>query len=330
MTDLGHGVFNILHTKGAKQREFHVHLSQVSIFLIIGRRAAPYPHYRYPAMNAPAPSPREQMEAFWMPFTANRQFKANPRMLAKAEGMHYWTPEGRQILDAVAGPLVRQRRPRPRARSARRSRSRSPTMEYAPPFQMGHPTAFQLANEVASWLPKDMAHIFFTNSGSESVDTALKIALAYHRARGEGIPHALHRPRARLSRRGLRRHFRRRHGQQPQVVRLDAARASITCPTRTTWRRTPTRAAMPEHGANLADELERIVALHDASNDCGGDRRAGRGLHRRADPAQGLPAAAARDLHQARHPADLRRSHHGLRPPGRAVRHGVLRRARPT
>ncbi|MGL6224422.1 MAG: aminotransferase class III-fold pyridoxal phosphate-dependent enzyme, partial [Steroidobacteraceae bacterium] len=109
-------------------------------------------------MNAPAPSPREQMEAFWMPFTANRQFKANPRMLAKAEGMHYWTPEGRQILDAVAGLWCVN------AGHGRREISEAvaqqiATMEYAPPFQMGHPLAFQLANDVASWLPKDMAHI---------------------------------------------------------------------------------------------------------------------------------------------------------------------------
>ncbi|MEY2919044.1 MAG: hypothetical protein RL261_349, partial [Pseudomonadota bacterium] len=122
-------------------------------------------------MNAPAPLHRDEMEAFWMPFTANRQFKANPRMLAKAEGMHYWTPEGRQILDAVAGLWCVN------AGHGRREISEAvakqiATMEYAPPFQMGHPTAFQLANEVASWLPKDMGHVFFTNSGSESVDTA--------------------------------------------------------------------------------------------------------------------------------------------------------------
>jgi beta-alanine--pyruvate transaminase len=135
-------------------------------------------------MTAPAALHRDEMESFWMPFTANRQFKANPRMLAKAEGMHYWTPEGRQVLDAVAGLWCVNAGHGRREISEAVSRQIA-TMEYAPPFQMGHPAAFQLANEVASWLPKDMGHVFFTNSGSESVDTALKIALAYHRARGE-------------------------------------------------------------------------------------------------------------------------------------------------
>jgi beta-alanine--pyruvate transaminase len=214
-------------------------------------------------MTAPATLPRDQMEAFWMPFTANRQFKANPRLLARAEGMHYWTPDGRQILDAVAG-LWCVNAGHGRKEITEAVSRQIATMEYAPPFQMGHPAAFQLANEVAAWLPADLGHIFFTNSGSESVDTALKIALAYHRARGEG---------ARTRFIGRERGY---HGVGfggisvggmvnnrkwfgtglPGVDHLphthDLARNAYT-------------RGLPAHGANLADELERLVALHDAS-----------------------------------------------------------------
>jgi len=215
-------------------------------------------------MTANAPLQRDEMEAFWMPFTANRQFKANPRILAKAAGMHYWTPEGRQVLDAVAGLWCVN------AGHGRREISEAvskqiATMEYAPPFQMGHPTAFQLANAVASWLPKDMGHVFFTNSGSESVDTALKIALAYHRARGEGSrTRFIGRERGYhgvgfggISVGGMVNNRKWFGAMLPGVDHLphthDLAKNAYT-------------RGVPEHGANLADELERIVALHDASN----------------------------------------------------------------
>jgi beta-alanine--pyruvate transaminase len=215
-------------------------------------------------MTANAPLPRDEMEAFWMPFTANRQFKANPRMLAKAEGMHYWTPDGRQILDAVAGLWCVNAGHGRREISEAVSRQIA-TMEYAPPFQMGHPTAFQLANAVASWLPKDMGHVFFTNSGSESVDTALKIALAYHRARGEGSrTRFIGRERGYhgvgfggISVGGMVNNRKWFGSMLPGVDHLphthDLAKNAYT-------------RGIPEHGAHLADELERIVALHDASN----------------------------------------------------------------
>ena len=127
---------------------------------------------------------RSELEAHWMPFTANRQFKARPRILARASGMHYWTPEGRQILDGVAGLWCVN------AGHGRREISEAvahqlETMDYAPPFQMGHPLAFELANAVAKIAPAGLDHVFFTNSGSESVESALKIALAYHRVRGD-------------------------------------------------------------------------------------------------------------------------------------------------
>jgi len=215
-------------------------------------------------MTANAPLQRDEMEAFWMPFTANRQFKANPRMLAKAAGMHYWTPEGRQILDAVAG-LWCVNAGHGRKEISEAVSKQIATMEYAPPFQMGHPTAFQLANDVASWLPKDMGHVFFTNSGSESVDTALKIALAYHRARGEASrTRFIGRERGYhgvgfggISVGGMVNNRKWFGSMLPGVDHLphthDLAKNAYT-------------RGVPEHGANLADELERIVALHDASN----------------------------------------------------------------
>ena len=125
------------------------------------------------------------LDAFWMPFTANRQFKAAPRLLARAEGMHYWTDDGRQILDAVAGLwCVNAGHANPHV--VRAIQAQAAELDYAPPFQMGHPQAFVLADRLSRLAPEGLNRVFFTNSGSEAVETALKIALAYHRARGEG------------------------------------------------------------------------------------------------------------------------------------------------
>ena len=124
-------------------------------------------------------------DAFWMPFTANRQFRTAPRLLSRAEGMYYWTPEGRQVLDATAGLwCVNAGHCRPRIVEA--VRRQVGEMDFAPTFQMGHPIAFEFAERLAAIAPQGFSRVFFTNSGSESADTALKIALAYHRARGEG------------------------------------------------------------------------------------------------------------------------------------------------
>jgi len=214
-------------------------------------------------MSAQPTLDRSQLEAFWMPFTANRQFKANPRLLARASGMHYWTADGRQVLDGCAGLwCVNAGHSRKEITAA--VSEQIATMEYAPPFQMGHPAAFELANAVVQWLPAGLDHVFFANSGSEAVDSALKIALAYHRVRGEGT-------RTRLI--GRERGY---HGvgfggisvggmvnnrkffatQLPGVDHLphthDLAHNAYT-------------RGEPAWGAHLADELERLVALHDAS-----------------------------------------------------------------
>jgi beta-alanine--pyruvate transaminase len=125
------------------------------------------------------------LDALWMPFTANRAFKKSPRLLVGAEGMHYTTADGRRILDGTAGLwCVNAGHCRPRIVQA--IQAQAARMDYAPAFQMGHPASFQLAQRLADMLPGDVDRVFFANSGSEAVDTALKIALAYHQARGEG------------------------------------------------------------------------------------------------------------------------------------------------
>jgi beta-alanine--pyruvate transaminase len=120
-----------------------------------------------------------------MPFTANRQFKDAPRMLVGAKGMYYTTDKGQEVLDGVSGMwCVNAGHGRDTITEA--IRAQVGQMDYATAFQMGHPLAFELASRLTTMLPGDLNHVFFANSGSEAVDTALKIALAYHRARGEG------------------------------------------------------------------------------------------------------------------------------------------------
>ncbi|MGI4937963.1 MAG: aminotransferase class III-fold pyridoxal phosphate-dependent enzyme, partial [Janthinobacterium lividum] len=141
-------------------------------------------------MNAPEPhavTPATSLDlsAFWMPFTANRQYKQEPRLFVSAKGMYYKTDSGREILDATAGLwCVNAGHCRDEISDA--VARQIGTMDYAPSFQMGHPMAFEAAAKVAALMPAGVDRIFFTNSGSEAVDSALKIVLAYHRARGEG------------------------------------------------------------------------------------------------------------------------------------------------
>ena len=206
---------------------------------------------------------RAELEALWMPFTANRQFKAHPRLLAKSEGMYYWTPEGRQILDGVAG-LWCVNAGHGRREIAEAVSAQITTMEYAPPFQMGHPAAFELANQLVKISPTGLDHVFFTNSGSESVDTALKIALAYHRSRGESS-------RQRLIGREKGYHgvgfggisvggmVNNRKFFGAMLPGVDHLRHTLDIEHNAFSR------GVPQWGAHLADDLERLVALHDAS-----------------------------------------------------------------
>jgi beta-alanine--pyruvate transaminase len=129
-------------------------------------------------------TPSEALEAHWMPFTANRAFKRAPRLLVGAKDMHYTAADGRHILDGTAG-LWCVNAGHCREPIVAAIRERAAHLDYATAFQMGHPSSFELATVLAGMLPGDLDHAFFSNSGSEAVDTALKIALAYHQARGE-------------------------------------------------------------------------------------------------------------------------------------------------
>jgi beta-alanine--pyruvate transaminase len=213
-----------------------------------------------PASSAPSAN---NLEAFFMPFTANRQFKKNPRLLAKAKGMHYWTPEGRKIIDGTAGLwCVNAGHGREEIKAA--IAKQLDEMDYAPSFQMGHPKAFELAARHAALLPGDLNHAFYCNSGSEAVDSALKIALAYHRANGQGT-------RTRFI--GRERGY---HGVGFGGISVGgmvnnrkwfgALLPGVDHLPHTHLPQNAFSKGQPEHGAELADELERIVGLHDASN----------------------------------------------------------------
>ena len=214
--------------------------------------------------KAPATLTREQLEAYWMPFTANRQFKAAPRLLERAEGMHYWAHDGRRILDGVAG-LWCVNAGHGRREITEAVARQIGTMDYAPPFQMAHPAAFELANKVVELAPAGLDHVFFTNSGSESVDTALKIALAFHRVKGAGTrTRLIGRERGYhgvgfggISVGGMVNNRKFFGAMLPGVDHL---------PHTHSLRHNAFSRGLPAWGAELADELERLVALHDASN----------------------------------------------------------------
>lgn len=205
----------------------------------------------------------ESMNAFWMPFTANRDFKENPRLLVSAEGMYYRDVDGNQVLDGTAGLwCVPCGHAQPKIVAA--VREMVGQLDFAPTFQMGHPAAFDLAEKLMDYTNHRFGQVFYTNSGSEAVDTALKMALAYHKARGEGS-------RTRLI--GRERGY---HGVGfggMSVGGIGGNRKSFGpllggvdhLPHTHNLEKNAFTRGEPEHGMNLADELERIVALHDAS-----------------------------------------------------------------
>ncbi|CEJ85973.1 putative aminotransferase protein, class-III [Hyphomicrobium sp. GJ21] len=203
------------------------------------------------------------LAAFWMPFSANRQFKKAPRLFVEAKGVHYVTDDGRRVLDGTSGLwCVNAGHCRPKIVEA--IRKQAETLDFAGTFQMGHTRAFELADRLTAIAPKGFEHVFFTNSGSESVETALKMAIAYHRAKGNA---------AKVRLIGRERGY---HGVNfggtsvggiggnrkmfgTLVGGVDHLRHTHDL-SRNAYAR-----GEPEHGAELADELERLVALHDAS-----------------------------------------------------------------
>jgi beta-alanine--pyruvate transaminase len=203
------------------------------------------------------------LQSYWLPFTPNRAFKAAPRLFARAKDMHYYTPEGRAVLDGCAG-LWCTNAGHNRDPIVAAIQAQAAEMDFAPPFQFAHPKAFELASRVAALAPGDLNHVFFCNSGSEAVDTAQKIALAYHNVRGQGS-------RTRLI--GRERGYNgvgfggisvggivnNRKFFGTLLAGVDHLPATYNREQQAFTR------GEPEWGAHLADELERIVALHDAS-----------------------------------------------------------------
>jgi beta-alanine--pyruvate transaminase len=212
----------------------------------------------------PAPAlPTNDLESFWLPFTPNRAFKRSPRLIARAKDMHYYTADGRAVLDGTAG-LWCSNAGHNRDPIVAAIKRQAEELDYAPAFQFAHPKAFELASRIAALAPTGLDRVFFCNSGSEAVDTALKIALAYHNVRGEGA-------RTRLIGRERGYHgvgfggiavggiVNNRRFFGTLLAGVDHLPATYSREHQAFTR------GEPEWGAHLADELERIVALHGAS-----------------------------------------------------------------
>ncbi|MBR0682707.1 aspartate aminotransferase family protein [Roseomonas eburnea] len=211
-------------------------------------------------LSVPRPN---SLDAYWMPFSDNKYFKGDTaRMLARAEGMSYYTPEGKEILDGTAG-LWCCNAGHGRREIKEAIQKQAAILDYAPTFQLGHPIAFEAASRIAEMTPEGMDRVFFTNSGSESADTALKIALAYHRARGDsGRVRMIGRERGYhgvgfggMSVGGIGGNRKQFGALLPYVDHLP----STHLPEKNAFSR-----GLPVHGAELADTLENLVALHGA------------------------------------------------------------------
>src|SRR5246127_2491141 len=215
------------------------------------------------ARTRDVPSVPNDLQSYWIPFTPNRAFKKAPRLIARAKGMHYYTADGRAVLDGTAGMWCcnagHNRDPIVEA-----IRAQAAELDYAPAFQFAHPKAFELASRIAALAPGSLEHVFFCNSGSEAVDTALKIALAFHNVRGQG-------GRTRLI--GRERGY---HGvgfggiSVGGIVNNRKHFGSLLAgvdhlPATYSREHQAFTKGEPQWGAHFADELERLVALHDAA-----------------------------------------------------------------
>ena len=210
-----------------------------------------------------APTVPNDLEAFWVPFTPNRAFKKAPRLITRAKDMHYYTVDGKAVLDGSAGMWCCNAGHN-RAPIVEAIQQQAAELDYPPAFQFSHPKAFELASRIAALAPATLDHVFFCNSGSEAVDTALKIALAYHNIRGEG---------ARVRLIGRERGY---HGVGFGGISVGgivnnrkffgALLAGVDhLPATYSREHQAFSKGEPDWGAHLADELERIVTLHDAS-----------------------------------------------------------------
>ena len=274
-------------------------------------------------MRRPIPN---DLAAYWMPFTANRQFKKAPRLLA-ARRRHALldTDDGRQILDGIAGLwCVNAGHCRPKIVEA--IQAQVAELDFAPAFQMGHPKAFEFADAPGA----DRAR-----GARPRLLHQLRLRIGRHRAQDRarlpsrarrGLAHPPDRPRARLSRRQLRRHLGRRHRREPQDVRHAARRRRPHPPHARPGAATPSRAASRSTAPSSPTSSSASSTLHDPSTIAAVIVEPVAGSAGVLVPPKGYLEAPARDLRQARHPADLRRGHHRLRPPGHALRGGLLRR----
>ena len=207
--------------------------------------------------------PANTLEHHWMPFTANREFKANPRLMVRSEGMYYWDHNGNRIVDGCSG-LFCCAAGHGRQEIADAVAAQMMEMDYTPHFQLGHPSSFELARRISALTPEDINHVFFVNSGSEAVDTALKISMAYHRARNEGHRrHFVSRERAYhgvniggTSLSGLMKNREIFGTVMPGILHL-----------RHTWQAESLfTKGQPENGVELAEDLQRFVEMVGGSN----------------------------------------------------------------
>ncbi len=252
------------------------------------------------------------LQSLWLPFTPNRQFKSHPRIVVSAKGMHYRSHDGREILDSSAGLwCANLGHCHPKVVEA--VQKGVATLDFAPTFQFGHSKVFELASRVAAEMPDDLNRVFFCNSGSEAVDSALKIALAYHLSRGEG-------QRTRLIGRERAYHGvgfggisvggmvanRRTYG--PMLPGVDHIRHTLDLEHNAFTR------GQPEWGAHLADDLERLCLLHDPSTIAAVIVEPVAGSVGVYPPPVGYLERLREICNEARYPAHLRRGDHRLGP----------------